>query len=319
MRNQIMFLLKEILEFQQKNSGTDFQNQLIKYKLAVCQSVVFDILKDRQAMDSLETAYLLNQKADFQNPEYINFLFDYYFRRISISDFNRLSHPDSLTQFDIAKNEIALISNDTVRQLALLHLARKAYNSSWVNENSDVLHVYDSLANQVLHDDIRRSAATLANRLSLLEKGEKLPIVSFLDLFGVERQLSKYHGKYVLLDFWYIGCRPCQADLPILKKLHTDFTSNLSILSVNPRNTANEILEYKTKEGAKWEFLTINKNQQVLDVLCVEFFPTYYLLDPEGIIILVPKDFTGEVNLYELVSNNLQKSKINLTKSADGR
>ncbi|MDZ7607164.1 MAG: TlpA disulfide reductase family protein [Cyclobacteriaceae bacterium] len=194
-----------------------------------------------------------------------------------------------------------------MKQLAFFHMARNAYNSAWVSDNKEITEIVDELAQHGLHGDIRQSAEALANRYKLLSKGARLPDVTFTDLSSNTIRLSEFHGKYVLLDFWFIGCKPCQADVPYLKILHADFNSSLEIVSINPRDDLNKIKEYKNHEGLGWSFLKSDMDSEAMEILQVNFFPTYFLLDPDGNIILPPIDFSGEKDLYELIADQLKK------------
>lgn len=292
MRDKIMSLLSELNNFQKKNIGTDYQNQLIEYKIATCRSLAFAMLRNRQGLDSLESTYLLNRKKAFDNPEYLHFLFDYYWRRFMSYDLRRQTYPDDLPELEIIKQEVNFIVDDTVKQLAFFNLARNAYNSSWVHDNEEIIEIFDSLTIHGLHHNIRQSSEALSSRYKLLRKGVKLPDLDFTNLSGKSIQLSEFRGKYVLLDFWFIGCRPCQADVPYLKNLYADFNSCLEILSVNPRNDLNNIKEYKTYEGLAWSFLKSDMDSEAMDILQVNFFPTYFLLDPDGGILLLPSDIS---------------------------
>jgi thiol-disulfide isomerase/thioredoxin len=55
----------------------------------------------------------------------------------------------------------------------------------------------------------------------LVEAGEPkpLPPVSFTDVDGVERTLSEWRGKVVLVNLWATWCAPCKVEMPSLDRL----------------------------------------------------------------------------------------------------
>ena len=51
------------------------------------------------------------------------------------------------------------------------------------------------------------------------------------------KSLADLRGQYILLDFWFIGCGPCHADLPIVKLAHEHFSKHgFSVVSVHTKD-----------------------------------------------------------------------------------
>ena len=195
-----------------------------------------------------------------------------------------------------------------IQQITLLNFARKAYNTSWIENNSEIIQILDSLAANGLHEQIRQTSANQAQRYSSLQVNSKIPDLSFTNLSGDKISLSNFHGKYVLLDFWFIGCRPCQRAVPFKKKLFTDFNECLEILSINDKNNVDDIVKYKTEEALPWTFLKANSNDESLNVLNIHGYPTYYLLDPNGKILLIPTSSGSIEREFNLIEEKLKKS-----------
>src|SRR5262249_59460770 len=73
-------------------------------------------------------------------------------------------------------------------------------------------------------------AVELAQRLAPLAHGEvaafavaerplRLPDIGFRDGDGVERHLSDWRGRTVLLNLWATWCVPCRKEMPALEAL----------------------------------------------------------------------------------------------------
>ncbi|OYY48585.1 MAG: redoxin [Methylophilaceae bacterium 17-44-8] len=56
---------------------------------------------------------------------------------------------------------------------------------------------------------------------------------SFPDENGVDKPLSEYQGKIVILNFWATWCEPCREEMPELSDLHTSYAAkNVVVLGV---------------------------------------------------------------------------------------
>ncbi len=56
---------------------------------------------------------------------------------------------------------------------------------------------------------------------------------SFPNEQGVNKSLSEYQGKIVVLNFWATWCEPCREEMPELSELHNSYASkNVVVLGV---------------------------------------------------------------------------------------
>jgi peroxiredoxin len=60
------------------------------------------------------------------------------------------------------------------------------------------------------------------------------PDFSVTDLSGQTLQLSRYHGKVVLLNFWATWCAPCRSEIPRFVDLHNKYgKEGLQIIGIS--------------------------------------------------------------------------------------
>jgi len=297
--------LWNLFQYGPKMKGTSFQNQLIKYKLASAECVTRAIGNQVEHYRELENTYLLGKEVQFGNPAYMEFLFDYYVRRFRQHNLRKNQYSEELTGLEVAQKEVKSIEDPVMQQLALLKLSMEAYNTSWVNSNREALEVLDSLRQTADHPKIQDAAKSIYNRLSRLQNKEQIPDFRFQDLQGTHVQLSKFQEKHVLLDFWFIGCRPCERAIPEKQRLNKQYGDLLTIISINSRNSTQEINTYRRKKNLPWVFLKAEVNDSVLDSLNIQSFPTYFLLDQERRIILSPTVNRPIDEIFKEIENQL--------------
>jgi len=124
-----------------------------------------------------------------------------------------------------------------------------------------------------LIENPRRARETYAPEFSLTTAG------------GEYLSPDELHGKVVLLDFWGTWCGPCVASVPALRDLQKRFAKEPLFKMISVSTDSDE---------AKWRGF-IDKNQMVWDqyfdrdrhvtrTFNVDRFPTYILIDAEGIV-----------------------------------
>jgi len=93
-------------------------------------------------------------------------------------------------------------------------------------------------------------------------------------------------AKFVILDFWFVGCVPCMADhqeivkiLPQLKQQQTEF------ISISNDNSYKTWKNYLAKHEFKWQHYKKAAANSIIDLLGIATYPTYILLDRDGKIL----------------------------------
>ena len=111
---------------------------------------------------------------------------------------------------------------------------------------------------------------------------------TFTTLEGVEKNLSDYRGKVVVLDMWATWCSPCQYQMLELKKLYDYYSEyDLEILSIDidTSETVSQIQEFISQfayYGYNLEW-TFGMEKDSLDIYMEEGgIPTLCIFDKQG-------------------------------------
>ena len=104
------------------------------------------------------------------------------------------------------------------------------------------------------------------------------------------KSLADFRGKHVLLDFWYIGCGPCQREMPSIQVAHQMLSNqDFAVVAVHRKGeTPASVQAFADANGMDYPIVVDDESgtiEQQYQRLGVQGYPSYMLLDPEGRIL----------------------------------
>jgi thiol-disulfide isomerase/thioredoxin len=103
---------------------------------------------------------------------------------------------------------------------------------------------------------------------------------------GTIFRLSDHTGQVVVVDFWATWCPPCQEMIPVLKKLHRNYSGKgLLVLGVSLDNDGLEVLgPFVHREMIPYRI--VMGDDRILRAFGgVTTIPTLYIVDREGRLV----------------------------------
>ncbi len=114
-------------------------------------------------------------------------------------------------------------------------------------------------------------------------KGKSAPEFSVTTIDGNKWDTASLKGKTVVLNFWFIACKPCIDEIPDLNKLVDKYSKKNVVflgLGLDSKSQVNDFL--KTQ---KFEYQIVPKSQIVVKNFKVMAFPTHIVVDPKGKVV----------------------------------
>ncbi len=131
-----------------------------------------------------------------------------------------------------------------------------------------------------------------------IAKGKPVPDFS-LKLMNSNKTVSNESllGKYYIMDFWAVWCKPCVGEMPNLHAAYKKFkNSNFTILSLS-FDKKKEDVDAFLRGGWKMPWMHVFLEKSVRQSLSEEFevrgIPKPLLVDPNGIIIATESELRG--------------------------
>jgi len=119
--------------------------------------------------------------------------------------------------------------------------------------------------------------------------------------------LEELRGKVVLLDFWGTWCPPCVASVPSLRSLHKKFgkESSFVIIGISSDSEAEKWREFTAKNQMVWPQY-LDRDRRVQRAFDVRAFPTYIVIDGEGIVRFRSIGMSSEKNLEDVIRKHMK-------------
>ena len=141
-----------------------------------------------------------------------------------------------------------------------------------------------------------------------LRPGTKAPNFSAETLTGNEISLESLQGKYVMIDFWGTWCGPCIDALPVLKEAYETYGGeDFEIVGVANELNLERFEDFVERENLKWPQIPeiYEENNDIQELYSVNSYPTYYLVDQEGVIVEYGMALSAD-NLMETLAKYLE-------------
>lgn len=153
-------------------------------------------------------------------------------------------------------------------------------------------------------------------------QGTKAINFQFTDINGQSLRLSDFKGKWVLVNFWAPWCPLCWVEVPTLNELNK--RKDFVVIGIGLDYGPDENVVRDTAKRHNLDFHSIvaggsrrNQDSPFRQVGPVDFYPTSYIYDPQGeIVMFIP----GQVRMSKVLAFiESYKSKTSHSQAVDSK
>ena len=295
-----------------KYNNTYFQ-QYRRYRIAALKEMV----TKREYESALVYSYYSNKEILYDNPAYMdlfNSIYNNYFDNYLVSpggaDLYRIityGHSISLLHKLIGSNPKH--KRKQFRELVML----KGLNDAFANDNLQwlpLLLTLDSLYITTEYPIHQQIAQNIADNSLTMAKGTVALPFELPDTVGNMMSLSDFKGKYLYLQFANTQTYSSAAEFDVLKRIYNRYKGLCIFVTILTDSDKEKAKKFIADNSLNWTFLFAEINSKVISDYKVRAYPTYYLIDPQGMLVMSPAPSPAEnfeKYLFKIIENQKRK------------
>jgi len=300
-------IIKDIekIEFPFVSYNDNFFKNYRIYKYALLEHLSF---KDKSV--AIAEKYFRNKKILYNNPSYMDLFnqiftnfFEFYGRTKEgakiYNDININKNYYDLVN-TLLKSNLFMKNYDLMEFVILKCLYEEFYKDKF--SRSGILNILDTIINITKIEQHKKIALNIKEKITKLLPGFNPPDFNLYDLNGNLKSLNSYKGKYVYLNFCNTASYSCLMEFDLLDDIQKRHKDNLIVVTISTDSLVNSFKQYVSSKGYQWEFLHYGNYPDVIKEYDIRSFPIYFLIDPQGKLVMSPAPSPSEYFEYKFIN-----------------
>jgi peroxiredoxin len=155
-----------------------------------------------------------------------------------------------------------------------------------------------------------RERRIAARNQSPLTVGKPLTDFDIKDITGKRWKLDDLKGKLIFINYWFVNCKPCVEEIPLLMNLKREFSgSDIVFLAISPIDDKDILKQASDKLEFYYHQFSKEEAGKITESASVSAYPTYLLIDKKGVIRYTSTGLSSEtVNTLRIEMDKLLKT-----------
>lgn len=267
-----------------------YLNAYIDYRIGLLEHYGSQISNQKIIQD-----YFLDKPVLHQNPAYMelfNQIFKDYFLAFS-EEHPGLKFPliinrdkDYSEANRILTGEASL-ENDSLRELILL---KGLYDGFYDGKNipSSMIQLLDSVKHNSSIQIHMQAVQDIMLEITKILPGYQPPDFALYRSDSTLVRLSDFRGEYIYLNFCNSFGYYCIREYEYLRILNERLKGSLSIVTILVDDSFEDMKGLVESNNYPWTFLHFSSQPEVLDGYDIRAYPSYFLIGPDGRLVLSP-------------------------------
>ncbi len=194
----------------------------------------------------------------------------------------------------------------TAKWLEELATRSQMFRSGYGKVDSAFIYdLYSRLSPEDLETEHGRMITASLNPPKTVSVGDAMADGDLYDAAGNLHHLAEFSGRYILLDFWSVGCGPCMESIPEGNGIAGECSDRLAFVrvSLDPKDTWLKAVKDKKSDCHEWNELKA-WGAGLSAAYRVNGIPHFVLISPEGKVIDIWSGY-GRGSLRSKIAHHL--------------
>jgi peroxiredoxin len=137
--------------------------------------------------------------------------------------------------------------------------------------------------------------------------GDKAPVFSCKTIDGKIIDISKLHGKIIMINFFATWCGPCNLELPVLQRNIWDkykINHDFELIIIGRQHNEKEVSDFVKTKKFKMPFAP-DPNREIYGLYATQYIPRNVIIGKDGRIIFQSIGYTEQE--FKKIEDSLAK------------
>lgn len=210
------------------------------------------------------------------------------FKEIKDKEFFKIASSDTLRLLKIYLEDGTELNSKIKDSLQNIKLPISFSKNYFLNESTKQFYiVYKTISEIERKQQVIEQKVEITNNRKKykLQEGTILKELNFKDNNGNSITLDSLKGKVIVLNFWFIGCKPCVEEIPDLNRIKEKYKDdNVEFFAIT-FDSKKKLDDFAKKKS--FNFTIVPNSMNIIRQFYVNSYPTTIIVDKDRKIHLV--------------------------------